>query len=133
MPGPSNKKGKKQRAAKRQQQTKPQQPVNHPPPGPAECLDDERARSTTASPQVSILDQPALPSADDYISATTNFTPLEEHIPSQVEQVMFQEPFIHDPGNGPRVRDAKAFMTSFFSKPPALEVSYGYPYLSNII
>ncbi|KJA24891.1 hypothetical protein HYPSUDRAFT_135697 [Hypholoma sublateritium FD-334 SS-4] len=34
---------------------------------------------------------------------------------------MFQEPFIHDPGNGPRVRDANAFIGSFFAQPAALD------------
>lgn len=33
-------------------------------------------------------------------------------------------PFIHDPGNGPRIRDTRAFLTSkFFAQPPALDVS----------
>lgn len=33
-------------------------------------------------------------------------------------------PFIHDPGNGPRIRDTRAFLTSkFFAHPPALDVS----------
>jgi hypothetical protein len=35
---------------------------------------------------------------------------------------MFQPPFIHDPGNGPRVRDARIFMSSFFAQPVALDV-----------
>ncbi|KAG5638954.1 hypothetical protein H0H81_008454 [Sphagnurus paluster] len=34
-----------------------------------------------------------------------------------------QVPFIHDPGNGPRVRDTRAFIESkFFSQPPALDI-----------
>lgn len=49
--------------------------------------------------------------------------PLNEEIPRLVEEVMFQEPFIHDPGNGPRVRDASAFIGSFFAQPAALDVS----------
>lgn len=28
---------------------------------------------------------------------------------------------IHDPGNGPRVRDVQAFLSSFFAQPPSLE------------
>ncbi|PPQ66861.1 hypothetical protein CVT24_008569 [Panaeolus cyanescens] len=36
-----------------------------------------------------------------------------------VEKALFEEPFIQDPGNGPRVRDTKAFMRSFFAQPPA--------------
>lgn len=34
-----------------------------------------------------------------------------------------QPPFIHDPGNGPRVRDVRTFLSSkFFAQPPALNV-----------
>jgi hypothetical protein len=32
-----------------------------------------------------------------------------------------QKPFIHDPGNGHRVRDTRAFLSSFFAQPPALD------------
>ncbi len=46
---------------------------------------------------------------------------LESGVPQTVEEVMFQPPFIHDPGNGPRVRDAKMFMNSSFAQPPALD------------
>ena len=48
-------------------------------------------------------------------------TILDSGVPQTVEEVMFQPPFIHDPGNGPRVRDAKMFMKSFFAQPPALD------------
>ncbi|KAF9006962.1 hypothetical protein BDQ17DRAFT_1238553 [Cyathus striatus] len=35
---------------------------------------------------------------------------------------MLKPPFIHDPGNGPRVRDARAFLESeFFAQRPALD------------
>jgi hypothetical protein len=37
-----------------------------------------------------------------------------------VEEAMFEpmlEPFIHDPGNGPRVRDMKMFIKSSFAQP----------------
>lgn len=48
---------------------------------------------------------------------------LDAEIPRIVEAAMFQEPFIRDPGNSPRVRDASAFMGSFFTQPAALDVS----------
>jgi hypothetical protein len=32
-----------------------------------------------------------------------------------------QKPFIHDPGNGHRVRDTRAFLSSFFAQAPALD------------
>ncbi|KAJ6476268.1 hypothetical protein C8R45DRAFT_834205 [Mycena sanguinolenta] len=36
-------------------------------------------------------------------------------------QELFQKPFIYDPGNGHRVRDTRAFLSSFFAQPPALD------------
>ncbi|KAI9571819.1 hypothetical protein HD554DRAFT_1999169, partial [Boletus coccyginus] len=35
--------------------------------------------------------------------------------------VFIASPNIYDPGNGPRVRDARTFLSSFFAQPPALE------------
>ena len=61
------------------------------------------------------------PFNEEIITSFEGFS-LEAHIPQKVEQVMFQPPFIHDPGNGPRVRDPRIFMSSFFAKPAALDV-----------
>lgn len=47
---------------------------------------------------------------------------LDNHVPRAVEEAMFKQPFIYDPGNGPRVRIAKDFISSFFAQPPALDV-----------
>ncbi|CAK5271001.1 unnamed protein product [Mycena citricolor] len=74
-------------------------------------------------------------------SATTSDSQLEVRTPSPVEPLVHdrepvfhmdgneehvfapsllpQKPFIHDPGNGHRVRDTRAFLTSFFAQPPA--------------
>lgn len=48
---------------------------------------------------------------------------LGDHVPKAVEEAMFKQPFIHDPGNGPRVRIARDFISSFFAQPPAFDVS----------
>ena len=48
---------------------------------------------------------------------------LDDHVPGTVEKVMLKQPFIYDPGNGPRVRIAKEFISSFFAQPPAYDVS----------
>ena len=48
---------------------------------------------------------------------------LDDHVPGTVEEVMLKQPFIYDPGNGPRVRIAKEFISSFFAQPPAFDVS----------
>ena len=47
---------------------------------------------------------------------------LDDHVPGTVEEVMLKQPFIYDPGNGPRVRIAKEFISSFFAQPPAFDV-----------
>lgn len=39
----------------------------------------------------------------------------------QTIEIVPQTPYIHDPGNGPRVRDTRTFLTSFFAHPPSLE------------
>ena len=46
---------------------------------------------------------------------------LASPIARKVEEVMFEPPFIHDPGNGPRVRDVKMFIKSSFAQPVAQE------------
>lgn len=46
---------------------------------------------------------------------------LDEHVPRTVEEAILKQPFIHDPGNGPRVRIAKEFISSFFAQPPAFD------------
>ena len=45
----------------------------------------------------------------------------KEVAPGGEEQVGFEPPFIHDPGNGPRVRDVKAFLGSSFAQPVTSE------------
>lgn len=49
-------------------------------------------------------------------SADSNPT-LQPPVPS----TGLENPFISDPGNGPRVKDAGAFLASFFCPPPSLE------------
>jgi len=43
--------------------------------------------------------------------------------PTQFVQDLHDDvlPSIHDPGNGPRVRDVRAFLSSFFAQPPSLD------------
>lgn len=40
---------------------------------------------------------------------------------SLVPEGMLQRPCIHDPGNGPRVKDVNMFIKSYFAQPPSLE------------
>ncbi|TFK29070.1 hypothetical protein FA15DRAFT_664377 [Coprinopsis marcescibilis] len=49
--------------------------------------------------------------------------PLQPIDTARVEAVLAQPPFIHDPGNGPRVRDVKEFLRSrFFKEEVAMDV-----------
>jgi hypothetical protein len=59
----------------------------------------------------------------DYKSNLPSLPSLDDHVPGTVEEVMLKQPFIYDPGNGPRVRIAKEFISSFFAQPPAFDVS----------
>lgn len=47
-------------------------------------------------------------------------SPCDPPIPYD-EGILIATPNIYDPGNGPRVRDTRAFLSSFFAQPPALE------------
>ncbi|KAI0334144.1 hypothetical protein GY45DRAFT_1243126 [Cubamyces sp. BRFM 1775] len=42
----------------------------------------------------------------------------EEH---PIHPALLQKPFIYDPGNGPRVKDPRAFLSSRFAAPPSLD------------
>lgn len=46
---------------------------------------------------------------------------IDSSVARDVEEALFQRPFIYDPGNGPRVRDAKMFLNSSFAQPVSVE------------
>ncbi|KAH8114894.1 hypothetical protein DFH11DRAFT_1508075 [Phellopilus nigrolimitatus] len=50
---------------------------------------------------------------------TSTSQPVQSIVPSAPS--LLQNPFITDPGNGPRVKDTAAFLSSFFCPPPALD------------
>ena len=63
-----------------------------------------------------------------YIAANTLKSSGTRIVPEEctdvIERVLKKPPVIHDPGNGPRVRDVKGFLQSeFFAQPPAFDVS----------
>jgi hypothetical protein len=103
MPGPRNaKKGKKVRVKKCKKSTSVTVIQAPAPPKP--------------SPPVHKLEPPS--SDIDFPS----YTP--PHIrPTPYVQDLHDDfiPSIHDPGNGPRVRDVRAFLSSFFAQPPSLD------------
>ncbi|KAF9477981.1 hypothetical protein BDN70DRAFT_880504 [Pholiota conissans] len=124
MPGPSNMKGKKKPRNKKASNGSAVQRTREPSKS-AHTSSQQRAgdksseRSSASTP--SIKTPPPI-SYDPPSVLKGQYAPcLDEEIPKKVEEVMLQEPFIHDPGNGPRVRDAKAFMASFFALPPSMD------------
>ncbi|KAH9477076.1 hypothetical protein JR316_0010992 [Psilocybe cubensis] len=125
MPGPSNNRKKTKAKSKNlKKQTTSQKKC----PDISERVDDlpldtepSNQSSAPSSPSPPVLRTPSPPLLDPIsekgCSVPHNYVPRTA---DQIEQILFQEPFIHDPGNGPRVRDARAFMASFFAQPPAL-------------
>ena len=133
MPGPSNSKGKGKARGRSQKKAASGTASKAQTPGRLEPLispeepqehthqprDPSSEQSTTSTPSLK-TPPPILP--HELPVPLKEPVPLDKEIPRLVEEVMFQEPFIHDPGNGPRVRDASAFIKSFFAQPAALDV-----------
>ncbi|TRM60056.1 hypothetical protein BD626DRAFT_461778 [Schizophyllum amplum] len=111
MPGPSNrKKGKSQKkAAKAAQHSQPPAP---PAAASPECAEEPAPEAPL--PQL-------LPEPPSYHQPHT-LSPRPPEYDVGLPGFVPQEPFIYDPGNGPRVRDARAFVDSrYFSHGPAHE------------
>lgn len=110
MPGPRNQKKKKKLLAKPPLKTdSPRQSLSsldnvH----TTELSDRSSPAPYTLRPPTNDLTPPV---QEVYIPARDD----EEH-----EGLIPQTPYIHDPGNGPRVRDTRAFLNSYFAQPPAL-------------
>jgi hypothetical protein len=107
MPGPRNIHAKKKRKCSGKKEKKPKQ-----------WLDATTATHTTSesrSPTLSPL--PPFTPPQPY-----SFHEIAECLDSiVVEEVLPKVPYIHDPGNGPRVRDTRAFLSSYFAQPPSLD------------
>ncbi|KAG1789498.1 uncharacterized protein HD556DRAFT_1243604 [Suillus plorans] len=101
MPGPCNSKKKKKAIAKKNK------------------------KKTTAIQATAPAEPPSLvhevePPPSDIVCVAHEPPPklAAPHVQELHEEVL---PIIHDPGNGPRVRDVRGFLTSFFAQPPSLE------------
>lgn len=101
MPGPCNSKKKKKAIAKKN-------------------------KKSTSAIQATVPSEPPLPVHElepppsNIVCAVHEPPPkvLSPHVQELHETVL---PIIHDPGNGPRVRDVRGFLASFFAQPPSLE------------
>ena len=150
MPGPNNSKKKKQqkkKAAKAKRAAQAAHDDSAPPTGEQtpECTKQQTPENATQSTPKSCT-RPRSESSPQLRSAQTNRPPSHEpthlsheptHYPQQhtyhsqqptsyppqhERMPLPQQPFIYDPGNGPRVRDARAFVDSpFFAHAPAFE------------
>ncbi|KZT05292.1 uncharacterized protein LAESUDRAFT_656177 [Laetiporus sulphureus 93-53] len=139
MPGPRNMKKKKQVESKKAKRNKPlpDKPTletdacdvrSHPPASHHSHHASETSVPDTISNQVSelqIWSQPPSDSPDDHVRRTTPYTYdmtyEDAHLDADIPPIFTKKPFIHDPGNGPRVRDTRAFLASTFASPPSLE------------
>lgn len=101
MPGPCNSKKKKKAVAKKNKK-------------------NTSAIQATALPEPPPLVHEFEPPPSDIVC--TIHEPLPK-LPAPRVQEFHEEvlPIIHDPGNGPRVRDVRGFLASFFAQPPSLE------------
>ena len=131
MPGPSNSSVKRKRKSRGKNNSKSQSI----PLVPAQPhLNHSTTTNATQEPPANYGSNPPSPPSPPYLrtpsplpyqlqNAKERLFSLDDHVPSAVEEAMLKQPFIHDPGNGPRVRIAKDFISSFFAHPPAFYVS----------
>ena len=94
MPGPCNNRKRKKQHARRDKK-------HHQVPQPTETL-------------------PVPPRQLHDLDDILDESPYDAPYPSD-DGLFIATPNIYDPGNGPRVRDARAFLSSFFAQPPALD------------
>ncbi|CCM00978.1 uncharacterized protein FIBRA_03026 [Fibroporia radiculosa] len=134
MPGPRNIKKKKQVQAKKTRRTETS--------GKAPELEASPAPQLDALPVPSQIDssQPAAhpPVIPDRLYAHETHDRIYVHDPHDdsssesdtcgtdddrevIPLALLTEPFIHDPGSGPRVRDTRAFLASSFAAPASLD------------
>lgn len=121
MPGPCNSKKKRQQQAKKEKLLKAKREAltditsvgarsneGHPP----DSVDDH-------SDQRACHDEPAVKASSDEDASTNEVTPVVPRETMQpTTETILQQPFITDPGNGPRVKDVSAYLSSFFCIPP---------------
>jgi hypothetical protein len=108
MPGPCNNLKKKQKlqAKKAQKRSKYRWTL-------------DKKDSPSPSPTPSHSPSPTTPT--DRTGASCGFQDAKRRDHDPWAEMLLQKPYIHDPGNGPRVRDARTFLDSYFAQPPALD------------
>ena len=128
MPGPSNSNVKRKRKSRgkdnksRNIQLVPAQPQLSQESAAQEPPTDYKSNLPSLSPPPYSRTPSPLPY--QLQNSKERLSSLDDHVPGTVEEAMLKQPFIYDPGNGPRVRIAKEFISSFFAQPPAFDVSF---------
>ncbi|KAH7921140.1 hypothetical protein BV22DRAFT_1132543 [Leucogyrophana mollusca] len=102
MPGPCNLKKKKKLQVKRDKKCISLQSIVDNPQTPPPIYEP------IATVHANLND-----SYESEVESTSDGVPDDESLP--------HAPNIYDPGNGPRVRSARAFLSSFFAQPPSLD------------
>ncbi|KAJ6508607.1 hypothetical protein C8R45DRAFT_1089769 [Mycena sanguinolenta] len=102
-------------------------------PGPRNSRKKQKGPSTCSKPRLSIESTSSFSTASSDSQHPRTPPPIS---PIQTPQIadtgvglddgypgegLLDKPFIYDPGNGHRVRDTRAFLSSFFARPPALD------------
>lgn len=126
MPGPSNirKKRKSQGKVQKRKSERPRPSLDSQGNTVERSMSYDSSSPLSRSPSQLLTPPPPFHVITPFKEAT--LLDNDEHNDNYLtEDLMPQSPFIHDPGNGPRVRDTRAFLTSkFFAQPPALDVSF---------
>ncbi|KAI0632833.1 hypothetical protein C8Q77DRAFT_848994 [Trametes polyzona] len=131
MPRPRNQKKKKNAQGKKD---KKQQPSTPPPPAskspsptPAPATPPPLLGSPhhVSDPEQHVHDQPPYPAAQEdaeqlYQKYLVEYPPEPESDDS-IPMPLLKTPFIYDPGDGPRVKDPRAFLASRLAAPPSLD------------
>ncbi|KAG5730273.1 hypothetical protein E4T56_gene10594 [Termitomyces sp. T112] len=123
MPGPSNpqrkRKHKGKAVKKRQQETTEMTDCNDtlPPAHSPSITLMSNARAGSTHETVTMVEC----STRIQVENSQESKPRPKQKAASASSLMPKAPFIHDPGNGPRVRDVRAFLSSrFFAQQPAL-------------
>ncbi|GLB44609.1 hypothetical protein LshimejAT787_1702360 [Lyophyllum shimeji] len=121
MPGPSNIKKKRKPRSKSQKRGK-QANTKPPPSPPSRFHRDEDSSSPLSSSPIRLLTPRRYARDSGFYRGEADEPKVELECEAEPLPIP-QRPFIHDPGNGPRVRDTRAFLESkFFAQPPALDI-----------
>lgn len=117
MPGPNNKKKRKAQSKNKNKNVLQTVQPDARPPTPTASRHSPSLPSTELPTPLSISNEHPIDSLlDQQQDKSYPYLP-------QSELLLLEKPFIYDPGNGPRVRDTRAFLASkFFAQPPAWDV-----------